>query len=198
MAKVSLSELWNQFQAWTARRDNPQGVTASQVGAYTRSEVDNLLSKYLPAGLLPISTFGAQLESEGGISYGSNLGSFNVTLSTAAMDLLLAGTPYRFKANTFNFTVDPNTTGYLYVARDKDSEYQAAYLEIVTTPRADTPESFYVATVTRGDDTTDAVTDRSGGFICLIDIYRISDTPIGSAIPVSSGLPTEIGTYKWG
>lgn len=197
MAKVSLTTLWNDFYAWIARKDNPHQVTASQAGAYAKAEIESLLTGYVPSGVLPISTFGDSGAVEGGVSAGSRLESITFTLSDGAMTLLLQGRQYRFKTNKFNFTCPVNTTLYIYVNRDPSLGTESAYLEALTAPRADTPTSFFVAGIKRGGESDNTVLTARLAYICLIDVYRISTEPVGSAIPASSGMSTETGTFKW-
>lgn len=194
MAKVSLTALWNDFQAWIARRDNPHVVTAAQVDAYTRQEIDNLVGGYMPTGTLPFSSFGFP-DSEI-IEYTASRVTGNVwrvIFANMSTPVVMGGRSYLLQQSTWQFTVAPNTTAYLYLIRDPSLGYNSAQIEVVSTPRADKTNNFFIGTaVSDGSNVT--VTIKP---VIMISVYRISPDPVGGAIPVSTGLPTETGTFKW-
>jgi len=194
MAKVSLTTLWNDFHAWIARKDNPHAVTADQAGAYTRSEIDSLLAGYLPAGVLPITSFG--FPNSDRIEYSASRLTGNicrVVFANMATPVLMDGRKYLLEQASWQFTVPANTTVYLYLKRDASLGYNSVQLEAATAARADTSSNFFIGTAV-SDGTNITVTIKP---VVMISVYRISPDPIGGAIPTSTGLPTETGTFKW-
>ena len=194
MAKVSLTTLWNDFQTWIARRDNPHAVTAAQVNAYTRQEIDNLVSGYMPAGTLPFSSFG--FPDSDVIEYSSvrvNGNIWRLDFANLSTPIVMGGRPYLLQQASWTLTVASGGTAYLYLIRDPSLGYKSGQVEAVTTPRADKSNNFFIGTAV-SNGTTLTVTIKP---VVMISLYRISPDPIGGAIPVSTGLPTETGTFKW-
>lgn len=193
MAKVSLTALWNQFQTWIGRRDNPHEVTANQAGAYTSAEIDSLLSGYMPAGTLPFSSFGFPdndtinytVIRASGVNWRVVFGEYT--------PVVMGGRSYKLQSLDWAFPVAANATVYLYLKRDPSLGYASAQVEAVSAPRADKTNNFFIGTAV-SDGTNVTVTIKP---VVMISVYRISADPVGGAIPVSTGLPTETGTYKW-
>lgn len=193
MAKVSLTALWNDFQAWIARRDNPHAVTAGQANAYTRAEIDSLLDGYMPAGTLPFSSFGFPDSDTINFSSARVSGIQWRVVFGEFIPVVMGGRPYQLQQLSWTFPVANNTTVYLYLIRDPSLGYNSVQVEAVTTPRADKTNNFFIGTAA-SDGTNLTVVIKP---VIMISVYRISADPVGGAIPVSTGLPTETGTYKW-
>ena len=195
MAKVSLTTLWNDFYAWIARKDNPHQVTASQAGAYAKAEIESLLSGYVPAGVIPMSRFGNASKTELGVSIAASDGNCEFNISADDTDVLLSGRFYQLQKTKWSFTVAKGSTLYLYVKRDPSLGVKSVYIEAVSSPRAETPTSFYVGSVAWA--ASDSVCKGTMFAVTMIGAFRISTEPVGSAIPASSGMSTETGTFKW-
>lgn len=190
MAKVSLLGLWSDFQTWVGRKDNPHKVTAAQAGTYSKPEIDVKLASFLPAGVLPFSSF----DNSGIVTSSSGPTNASVKVQNNSANVMLDGRMYRFNSNTYNFTIPTDKPSYIYVNRNPAQGRDSAFLEITTdNTKADTGTRFWVGTITPGasvEITLDKVQLYAG--------YRLSSVPRGGAIPVSTGSPLTAGDFKWG
>lgn len=83
-----------------------------------------------------------------------------------------------------------NKVFYMYL----NSTINGTELEVTVTERAERLDSTLIATITTDD--TKIVSIKAAPFI-RVDRYRISTTPVGSAIPVSAGNPGETNFTLW-
>lgn len=157
---------------------------------YTVGEVDDMLS------VVPISRFGDMTEDPIPYAVAANsvwVGQFGGSIPAfmAGRKYSIPGTQVYFPNNTDPKT--PNTTYYLYL---KLSGGTLGYLAS-TTALDETITQMYIGKVT-----TDSSGNVSSGNVQLekvtrIDIYRLSATRRGTAIPVSTGDPTGTGNFAW-
>lgn len=196
MAVVSLMDLWDQFQKWKNRRDNPHEVTAAQVGAYSKTTVDTLMTNYIPNGFLPFSRFG---QPNGEFLNGTTVvtgDKVSISIYGNGMPVVLGGTVYELKDSDWEFTAVKGKNIYVYVNRDPSLGFASCQLVQTDTTRPDTPWDFVVGVIRWPESQVEPTAD----FYCvlMLETYRLSATPIGSAIPVSTGRPTEVGDFQWG
>lgn len=144
---ASLFTLVNQsFLAWKARRDNPNQVTAGQLGAETKTTTNTSLDTYSPKNVLPISYAGDCRDIR---STDLPNASFSGTSFTVgAFPAMFAGIDVAVAQRTVNLanisTNYAGKTGYLYLVYDGTTvnwSYQA-------NAGADSGTSFRVGTVT--------------------------------------------------
>lgn len=194
MALIKLSETWAQLQAFIARRDNPHKVTASQAGAYTRDEVDTKLSGYIPVGVLPLTAWNAN--GSAGVNFVvTTAGAITVIPYVGSDYVTINGRKYTFTAKQYAFTISKGQTVYIYFTCKSPSSAAGMVAEMTTTPRADTYDSFYVGSVRwTGDEP--AVVEKFNEVV-MLDGFRLSSIRRGGSIPVSTGLPTDKGTFNW-
>lgn len=140
------TQLNQSFQAWKARRDNPNQVTAGQLGAETKTTTNATLNKYSPKNVLPISYAGNCLDIRdqnlpltsfsGAVfvvqSFPAMFGGIDVTVTRRTVNLMLISSDYK------------NRTGYLYL------KYNGTTVEwdYQTNMGVDTGTSIRVGTVT--------------------------------------------------
>jgi hypothetical protein len=191
MAKVSLMGLWSDFQTWIGRKDNPHKVTAAQVGTYSRQEVDDKIGSYLPAGVLPFSSF----DNSSAITASSGPTNANITILNNSANVMMDGRMYKFNSNFYSFTIVTDKPTYLYVNRNPAQGYKSAFLEATTDgTKADTGTRFWVGTITPADGEVNIKMDK----VQLFAGFRLSSERRGGAIPVSTGSPMSTGDFKWG
>jgi len=194
MALIKLSETWAQLQALIARRDNPHKVTAAQVGAYTTAEVDTKLSGYIPVGIIPITAWNPN--GGGGMNTSVTVaGLITASIVVSSDYVVINGRKYTFTAKQYQFNITKGQTVYLYMTCKSPSTAAGMVVEATTTPRADTYDSFYVASFRWPSDEPFLIEKVSS--VVMLDGYRLSPIRRGGSIPVSTGLPTDKGTFNW-
>lgn len=172
------------FQTFVDRRDNPTQVTAEQAGTYTKDQIAAMIAAKTDLSDIPISVFGV-------------LGSDTVPIvaTTSPVGLRVNGSlPYVFSARRGDLngkTIPITQSGVNYI-----------YLGIVNgnvdflVKSAPVPEALdlaYIGTATLNGSTVLAALKP---FIRLSK-YRLAVVKQGSSIPVSTGLPTDAGTFPW-
>lgn len=195
MAVIKLSETWAQLQAFIARRDNPHKVTAAQVDTYSRDEIDTKLSGYIPVGILPLTAWNTKDNSAGITVDVTTAGAITVKPTATGNYVVINGRKYLFTAATYNFTVAKGQTVYLYMTCTNPSAEVGMVIEMTTTARADTYDSFYVGSVTLTQNSL--VSKEVMQSVAMLDGFRLSPIRRGGSIPVSTGLPTDNGTFNW-
>lgn len=141
---MTLLERLRTIITFMARRDNPNGVTAAQTGAYTKVELDERLKQKIPVGILPIYAFGTSNDTP--ISY-STAGN-NLTF-TNTEPVLIYGTPFTLAPGSVSAAAFPNTTSYvvveltggvprynIYAVKPKDTNTRINIGEVVTSGTA--------------------------------------------------------------
>jgi hypothetical protein len=165
--------------------NNPHGTTASQAGAYTKEEANSLVAQCIPRGILPISRIGAVN------------GAWPVSLNTAAKRVDFTGEVPVVLAGIFNMmpigSVGYSTTvprNYVYVRLNGGI---FSYV-IESSPQAETTTNMLFGVI---DIVSGNVTDWWLRSVTRLDTFRISQTPAGSAIPVSGGTPDSAQPLLW-
>lgn len=161
--------------------------------SYSRTEAD---ARFVPQGILPITRVGTLDNNALPIATASGF-SFSVT---AAIPVILGGRFYNVPAGTYTISnVDNGTTTDLtnktinvYMAL-VDSAVVFSYF---TAAQGEAYALVFIGTIT----TTAAITAINLSKVSRLDIYRVSLTSRGAAIPVTSGLPSGTGTFdsSWG
>lgn len=157
---------------------------------YTVAEIDAMLS------VVPISRFGDMTDNPLTYSVAANsvwVGGFGGSIPAfiAGRKYTIAGTQVFVPSSTGPKT--PNTTYYLYL---KLTGGALGYL-VSTTALDETITQMYIGKIT----TDSAGLVNTGGVelekVTRIDIYRLSPTRRGTAIPVSIGYPYDPATLSW-
>lgn len=156
--------------------------------SYTRTETD---ARYVPQGILPITRIGTLDTSALPVVLATG---FTFTVSTA-IPVMLGGRYFTIAAGTYTVSnVDSGSTTDLtnktinvYVTLVNSVATFAYY----TTAQAEAYALVYVGTIT----TTTAITAIALSKVSRLDVYRVSLTSKGSAIPVTSGNPAAAGTF---
>ena len=153
--------------------------------SYSIAEVDAMFS------VVPISRFGDTTDDP--IPY-SVAGSGNgAAVTLGKIPLFLAGRRYVIQNAVVPVGSTAADTFYLYA---KLTEGNVGIL-VSKTPLDETITQMYIGTVvlgTGGSLSTAGVTLEK---VTRIDIYRLSATRRGTAIPVSTGDPTGTGNFAW-
>lgn len=155
-------------------------------------DIDILERTYIKQGVLPLT----QIGNMGGIQPLPFVSlSSSLIRSTADIPILLSGRTYTYNANT-STTVPSNmingTNILVYFTLDNGN----IRLTLSQTPINESIGVVYIGTIR----------SRSGGFdinlntVTRLDIYRLSSTNVGSAIPISGGTPDRKGYMdsSWG
>jgi hypothetical protein len=167
-----------------ARRDNPHAETMDTIGSYTGTEITAKLGAKVPNSIVPVSSYGLMDGLSDAQMAGLWTASGYVLTMSKAIKAVLSGTPYVLPAGTINLSaVDSapaNKTFYIYVRSELGVvSYQA---------RTDTPPEsvsiMFIGTATTG---ASGITSYSFVTVTRIDTFRLSQLPIGSAIPVAAG-----------
>ncbi len=149
--------------------------------SYTVSEIDNMMK------IIPVSRYGDATADPIPFSIVGG------KLQIAAVPTFLSGKGFNMGVTTISTDTTPNKTWYLYFALSEG----APVYRISATVLDETITQMYIGKI---------VTDGSGQVqssnvtlekVTRIDIYRLSATRRGTAIPVSTGDVTGTGTYQW-
>lgn len=165
-------------------KENPHGTTALQLLGTLKPTVDNSIAGRIPEGILPISRYG---ELTGAAIPVSSTG-LTVTF-TAEVAAMMNG--YARKVAPFSIDLTPSTTFYVYL-RWNGSEISYYF---TTQDLAETATRMYIGRVATSGT---AVTTLSISRVTRIDTYRVSTTPVGSAIPVATGKTEDPGKLSAG
>lgn len=167
-------------------KNNPHGVTAAQIGAYSTSQVDAMVASLIPSGILPVSTFGTIDGAAIPMTVSGSTGAVNFS---AGIPVIIAGQYFSLPA--INFAVaKPSNNNKIYL------QLQGGVPKIISSPST-IPESstnMYLGSISI--DASGNVTNTVS-HVVRIDTYRLSTTSAGSAIPVSTGTPDQTGHLAW-
>lgn len=179
-----LSPARSDLAAHVARTDNPHQETIASIGSRSDTYIRNTLAGKVPVGIIPVSTYGIGddlTDDQTNAAWVANGWTINCN---RAMNVILSGTPGLLQPWSLDLrTIDAapaNKTFYVYLYTKLGvMSYQC---------RADTPPEG-VAIMYLGTVTTNAsgIASKSFKNVIRIDTFRISDQPLGSVIPVSSG-----------
>lgn len=172
--QVVLKPLLDFITQFVGNTNNPTNVTAAQINAYTKDEIDRLLAGKLAAADVPISYWG---QSD----------SFTITKTVTANGLqiatavpsLLAGVKSVLAATTLAVSKVNGEKNYVYLrANNGTVSYQVSATQL-----AESDTTMYLG-YTTGTGSSFTFTD----FIACVRLggKRLSVTRRGSAIPVSN------------
>lgn len=166
---------------------NPHNTTAALAGAYDKAQTDTQISTRVLSGLIPMSYWGVSNGTDDvppSISYLAS----PPRLVLGSVVGLLAGTTAPALSGVVNLTA--NTLNYIYFKLTNGSaEYVASTVQL-----PETNTQMYIGTVTTNATTGVSNTLRA---VSRLGVYRVSNTPAGSAIPVSNGFPADPATLAW-
>lgn len=171
--KAILTTLTNFITSFVNNTNNPTGVTAAQIGAYTKSEIDTLMAAKLGLGDTPLSYWGQSLST-----------SLNVTMTPGMINIntpmpaLLGGVRMVMPPQGLNVAVMNGQVTYLYlIASNGMLTYAATSSQV-----PDDNVTMYLGKTTGNG--ASAVLNEIAPVIRLGN-YRLSNTRRGSAIPIS-------------
>lgn len=164
-----------------ADHNNPHGITADSLDGVDNDTVNAVLGIAIPRGALPISRYGDFAGTSLPISFAGWVISF-----TAQVPSMMAG--YDLPApiisiNLASIVADAsNRTFFAYLRFDGTA---IKYL-VSPTALAETSGRMFIGKIVTGDS---AISTISFQRVTRIDTYRVSTTPIGSAIPATTSTP---------
>lgn len=173
--------------AHASNTNNPHGTTAAAIGAYTEAQIDALIASLLPSGIIPLSRFGAVDGSSLPVTF--NGAAASVTFA-ANIPVLIAGQFFLLPQIVISGVTAATT--YLYLRLTSGVPSIVASLTEV----AESQTNMYIGAVACSGGTFTQNTILAAG-VTRIDLSRISTTAAGSAIPVSTGLPSETAHLAW-
>lgn len=165
---------------------NPHGTTAADLSMYTSAQIQDLVNALVPSGVIPLTQFGdltAAALPVTVVAGGAPTANFD-----ANIPLFMAGTAYVLPAT--NLQLANNAVNNVYVKLVAGVPQYVATTSYL--PETNTNALVGVVTLAGG-----VVTKNTLAKVTRVDIYRISTTPAGSAIPVSSGDPASASTLLW-
>jgi hypothetical protein len=164
-----------------ADRNNPHGITADSLDGVDNDTVDAVLGIAIPRGALPISRYGDFAGSALPISFAGWTISF-----TAQVPSMMAGYDLPAPIASINLatlaTDVSNRTLFVYLRFDGVA---IKYL-VSLTALAETSGKMYIGKIVTGDSNISSVSIQR---VTRIDTYRVSTTPVGSAIPATTSTP---------
>lgn len=179
-----LKKARDTLAAHVARKDNPHQETMETIGSYTATTVNAKLAAKVPNSVLPISTYGITEFLTAAQIAAAWTASGWVVSCNREIKIILSGTPYTMPTYSLDLRgveASPgNKTYNVYV--------RARFGKVTYEARVDSPpESVSVMFI--GTVTTNASGIASLSFapVTRIDTFRISNTPLGSVIPVTGG-----------
>lgn len=170
--------------AHAANKSNPHQETIQSVGSLPDSYIRSEIVKKIPNGILPISTYGISDEMTDADMAAAWTSNGWVLTCNRVINAIVSGTPFVMPITSIDLrTVDAspaNKTFHLFLhMRFGVAAYRA---------RTDTPPEgnaiMYIGTVTTN---AAGIVSRSFSTVTRIDTFRLSQTPVGSAIPVQAG-----------
>ena len=185
MAKQSLKAILKTLvgfvNGFVNDKNNPTGVTAAQINAYTKTEVNNLLSDKLKRDALPIAYWGNSLSFDPGVSaVGGTLKIVN------RVPVMMAG--YHAVMEPANITI-PTASGAYFNIYLKLNAGVFSY-ETDVSELQESPTVMYLGRAT-GNGTGSTIIDMTP--VIQIAGYRLSNKRRGNAIPISDAS----GVTQW-
>lgn len=167
---------------------NSSGVVIALNNSYSKAEAD---ARYVPQGILPITRVGTLDANPLPVALSAG---FTFTVSTA-IPVMISGRYMTIAAGNYTISnVDNGTTTDLtnktinvYITMQDGAAVFAYY----TTAQAEAYALVFIGTIT----TVSAITALNLSKVSRLDLYRVSLTSKGSAIPVTSGTPNTTGTF---
>ncbi|NCB87832.1 MAG: hypothetical protein EOM43_10225 [Gammaproteobacteria bacterium] len=171
--KAILKTLTDFVTGFVNNKNNPTGVTAAQVNAYTRTELNNLLADKLKRDAVPIAYWGSSLSDHPPVTATS--GSLRID---AAVTVMMAGYRAVMPATTVPVTAGAGKSTFIYL------KLNAGVFSYTTfaTSQVETSTLMYLGRVT--DTGTSVVIDDMTPVIQIAG-YRLSNKRRGNAIPIT-------------
>jgi hypothetical protein len=167
---------------------NPHGDTAAKVGIPLKATVDAAMAALIPSGILPVSSFGSKDYLPPNVSGGW------IVYFTDETPLFMAGSLYSLIPTSIDLTtVSPNPANKTFYVYVQLVQGVPRYV-IRETEAADSETSMYIGRITT---TGSGIGQIDINKVDRIGTFRLSATPIGSAIPISSGHPADASTIAW-
>jgi hypothetical protein len=164
--------------------NNPHGTSAADLSMYTTAQIQALVAGLVPTGVIPLTQLG---NPDTAVPLGATVNTSRV-VAFVATPLFMAGGSYTLPVKSF-LVVDGVLT-YFYaqlVAGVPTWVMSTSYL----------PETLTNTLVGQVQVTNFVINKNTLDKVTRIDIYRISKTAAGSAIPVSLGDPSVAGSLAW-
>lgn len=172
--RVVLKPLLDFIAQFITDTNNPTKVTAAQINAYTKDEVNKLLESKLQLSDVPISYWGQSDSFAITVAMsGSNLA------ITTQVPSLLAGVRKVMATASLPVSVTSGAVTYVYLSANAGT---VTYLT-TTVEQAESNTVMYLGKVT-GTGTSATLTDFKA--VVRVGGKRLSNTRRGSAIPVSN------------
>lgn len=169
------------------RTDNPHGVTAAQIGAYSQSQIDAMIAQLIPSGILPVSMFG---NINGDVVDYVTVDGPNAKVNlVAGVPLLISGQYFALPALSVTIAKPGTTKLYAQLVSGNPQITASA------TAIAESVTNMFIGQVTL--DASGNVTQNTIAHVVRLDNYRVSATSAGSAIPVSTGTPDATSHLAW-
>ena len=173
-----IQEEWN---AHVKRVDNPHKESAKSLGLLVKAEVDELLTKKVTEGLIPISWYGLDPTNLAEMDVSKNIVISGKTVTLPKCSVVFNGKLYEVPAR--NFTVNTGATLNIYVKLQNGVPKYLYHAEVNSV--AETNVQMFVGKLV---NVADKITYQSSAFT-RVGMYRTSFSPVGTAFPIGLGGP---------
>lgn len=147
--------------------------------AYTAAEIDDMFS------VIPISRYGDKTTDPLPVTVAGT----RVTIGETP--LIMGGKKYILDSTIIQAVTTPNSLRWLFVTMvDGVPGYVMSETYVVN----ESTDTMYVGTIATS---ASGVVTADLKKVTRLDIYRLSATRVGSAIPISTGDPTGAGNFAW-
>lgn len=175
----------SDLAAHAANTNNPHQETIQTIGSLPASFINAEIVKKIPNGILPVSTYGVSDEMSDSDMAAAWVSSGWILTCNREINAIVSGTPFVMPITNIDLrTVDAapaNKTFHIFLSMK--------FGELTYRARTDSPPEgnsvMYIGTVTTNSS---GIATRSFKTVLRIDTFRLSQTPIGSAIPVQGGV----------
>lgn len=165
--------------------NNPHGTSAADLSMYTTAQIQALIAAVVPTGVVPLTQLG---NPDTTVGLGATVNGSTRLVTFVATPLFMAGGSYTLPAQ--QFLLVENTLTYFYARL-------VAGVPTWVQSTVYSPETSTNTMVGQAQVASNAVVKNTLDKVTRIDIYRISKTAAGSAIPVSLGDPSVAGSLAW-
>lgn len=170
--------------AHAALKNNPHQETIRTIGSFEESYVRGEAVKKIPSGILPISTYGIGDElGDAEVLAAWDVANWILTC-TRPMNVIISGTPFLIPITRIDLrTIDAapgNKTFHVFVYL----KFGVVSYRVSSESPPEGNSIMYIGTVTTGSA---GIVSKSFKSVVRIDTFRLSSTPVGSAIPVQGG-----------
>lgn len=182
-AEALLKPARDSLAAHVLRRDNPHEETMETIGSYSKTSVVNKVSAKIPNSVVPVSTYGIfDNLDDAAVDAAWTFKGWELTCNRA-LKIVLSGNSFTLPITAIDLSKveDPvSKTFYVYVRGQFGIyNYQA---------RTDSPPEsagvMYIGKVVCGPN---GIVSKSFKTVVRLDTFRLSNEPVGSAIPVTKG-----------